>query len=112
MNLDEIENSVLIQEIERRFKQRDQTIFELKVVMDKLENMNKKLLEAEENRSKFISIIRNEFNNPLASMISLSKNRWWLCVSLNVTILADIFWHTSFITLFESFGAIKLGYIL
>ena len=73
MNLDEIENSVLIQEIERRFKQRDQTIFELKVVMDKLENMNKKLLEAEENRSKFISIIRNEFNNPLASMISLSK---------------------------------------
>lgn len=73
MNLDEIENSVLLKEIERRFEQRDHTIYELKVVMEKLEMMNSKLLDAEKNRSKFISIIRNEFNNPLASMISLSK---------------------------------------
>lgn len=73
MNLDEVENSVLLKEIEKRFAQRDQTIYELQVVMRKLEDMNKKLLDSEEHRSKFISIIRNEFNNPLASMISLSK---------------------------------------
>jgi signal transduction histidine kinase len=73
MNLDKIENSVLIKEIEKRFEQRDTTISELTVVMKKVEDMNKKLLYAEENRSKFISIIRNEFNNPLASMLTLSK---------------------------------------
>ena len=73
MDLNEIENSVLLKEIERRFAQRDNTINELKVVMGKMEDINKKLLYAEENRSKFISIIRNEFNNPLSSMITLSK---------------------------------------
>ncbi|MGM0519903.1 MAG: sensor histidine kinase [Campylobacterota bacterium] len=73
MNLDKIENSVLIKEIEKRFEQRDHTIYELQVVMKKMEEMNKKLLNAEDNRSKFISIIRNEFNNPLASMLTLSK---------------------------------------
>jgi len=73
MKLDEIENSVLLKEIERRFAQRDNTIYELQVVMGKMEDINKKLLESESNRSKFISIIRNEFNNPLSSMINLSK---------------------------------------
>ena len=73
MKLDDIENKDLLAEIERRFSQRDNTIYELKVVMGKMEDINKKLLCAEENRSKFISIIRNEFNNPLSSMITLSK---------------------------------------
>jgi signal transduction histidine kinase len=73
MNLDEIENSVLLEEIGKRFAKNDTTIYELKVVMGKIEEMNEKLLHAEENRSKFISIIRNEFNNPLSSMLSLSK---------------------------------------
>ncbi|MCK5111295.1 MAG: HAMP domain-containing histidine kinase [Arcobacteraceae bacterium] len=73
MKLDDIDNKELLAEISRRFSQRDNTIYELKVVMGKMEDINKKLLYAEENRSKFISIIRNEFNNPLSSMITLSK---------------------------------------
>ena len=73
MDLQKVENIDLIKEIEKRFEERDHTIYELRVVMQKMEDMNKQLLEAEENRSKFISIIRNEFNNPLASMITLSK---------------------------------------
>ena len=73
MKLAEIENKDLLAEISRRFSQRDNTIYELKVVMTKMEDINKKLLDAEANRSKFISIIRNEFNNPLSSMINLSK---------------------------------------
>lgn len=73
MELEKIENSDLLKEIERRFSQRDNTIHELKIMMKKMEEINKRLLDAEENRSKFISIIRNEFNNPLATMLSLSK---------------------------------------
>jgi signal transduction histidine kinase len=42
--------------------------------MKTMEEMNKRLLKAEKNKSRFISIIKNEFNNPLASMLSLSNN--------------------------------------
>ena len=45
MKLRDIENSVLLEEIERRFSQRDNTIYELKVVMGKMEDINKKLLD-------------------------------------------------------------------
>lgn len=74
MNLEKISNNDLLQEISNRFIQRDATISEGKVMMKKLEEINKKLSKAEENRSKFMSIIKNEFNNPLATMMSLSKS--------------------------------------
>lgn len=74
MNLEKISNNDLLQEISNRFIQRDATISESKVMMKKLEEINKKLSKAEENRSKFMSIIKNEFNNPLATMMSLSKS--------------------------------------
>ena len=61
MKLDDIDNKELLAEISRRFSQRDNTIYELKVVMGKMEDINKRLLDAEANRSKFISIIRNLF---------------------------------------------------
>lgn len=63
----------LVEEIGRRFFERETTIAEMNVMMEQMERMNKKLLVAEENKSKFMSIIKNEFNNPLGSMISLSK---------------------------------------
>ena len=74
MNLEKISNHDLLQEISNRFIQRDATIAESKTMMKKLEEINKKLTKAEENRSKFMSIIKNEFNNPLATMMSLSKS--------------------------------------
>lgn len=74
MNLEKISNDDLLKEIASRFVQRDATISESKVMMKKLEEINKKLSKAEENRSKFMSIIKNEFNNPLATMMSLSKS--------------------------------------
>jgi signal transduction histidine kinase len=74
MSLHEISNEKLLQEIKNRFTQRDLIINDSKTMLKNLEEVNKKLTKSEENRSKFMSIIKNEFNNPLFSMISLSKS--------------------------------------
>lgn len=73
-NLENINSSELIQEIQRRFFERETTIKDMNLMMKKMEDINKKLLKAEENKSKFMSIIKNEFNNPLSSMLSLSTS--------------------------------------
>ncbi|MDD2698415.1 MAG: sensor histidine kinase [Arcobacteraceae bacterium] len=73
-NLENISSSLLIEEIQRRFLEREATIKDMNTMMKKMEEINKKLLKAEENKSKFMSIIKNEFNNPLASMLSLSNS--------------------------------------
>lgn len=73
-NLESIDSNILIQEIQRRFLERESTIKDMNIMMKKMEEINKKLLKAEENKSKFMSIIKNEFNNPLSSMLSLSTS--------------------------------------
>lgn len=73
-NLENIDSNELIQEIQRRFLERETTIKDMNLMMKKMEEINKKLLKAEENKSKFMSIIKNEFNNPLSSMLSLSTS--------------------------------------
>jgi signal transduction histidine kinase len=73
-NLNELKSSELIEEISRRFKEREETINEIDNTMKDMEELNKQLLKSEENKSKFMSIIKNEFNNPLFSMISLTKS--------------------------------------
>ncbi len=73
-NLENISSNLLIEEIQRRFLEREATIKDMNLMMKKMEDINKKLLKAEENKSKFMSIIKNEFNNPLASMLSLSNS--------------------------------------
>ncbi len=74
MNLSEITSKDLIDEINNRFLERENTVDEMKSLMKDLESMNTRLLKAEENRSKFMSIIKNEFNNPMATMITMSRN--------------------------------------
>jgi signal transduction histidine kinase len=39
-----------------------------------IEELNKKLLSAEENKSRFLSLIHNEFNNPLMTVTMLMKD--------------------------------------
>lgn len=74
MDLTHLQDSELLMEIEKRFQERDLVIADSQKMLKKLEDINKRLTKSEENRSKFMSIIKNEFNNPLFSMISLSKS--------------------------------------
>ncbi len=64
----------LIQELNKRLKQKQVAIKEAEKLNDQLKNVNQKLEEAEALKSHFISNIRNQIINPFASILGLSKN--------------------------------------
>lgn len=63
----------LIEELRNRFDKTKRALFDLTVVSAKLEEVNKKLSESERMKSNFLSNIRNEINNPLASILGLAS---------------------------------------
>lgn len=63
-----------IQELQRRFAEHTAALEEQHKLMKKLQAVNKKLEDSEALKSNFISNIRNEINNPFASILGLSKN--------------------------------------
>ena len=101
MNIEEISSKQLIAEIGRRFIEREATIVEMNNMMKTMEEMNKRLLKAEENKSRFMSIIKNEFNNPLASMLSLSKSLLKSSDDEKVTFIANTIQEESLLLNFQ-----------
>jgi signal transduction histidine kinase len=63
----------LIEELKKRFEENEMALNDLQVMTKKLEKLNKRLQESEAMKSNFLSNIRNEINNPLASIMGLSK---------------------------------------
>ncbi len=63
----------LLDELKRRFDEKQKALFDLGKATGKLEAVNKKLHESEALKSSFLSNIRNEMNDPLASILGLSK---------------------------------------
>ncbi len=70
--MDNITDERIIEELKRRFDEKNDALKALKIVNDKLEKLNISLLESEKVKSQFLSNIRNEINNPLTSIIGLS----------------------------------------
>jgi len=88
MHINEVTNEMLLEELQRRFTQRDAFIEDSKLMMQELQEMNAKLVKSEENKSLFMSRVKNEFNNPLASIISLSDSLLKLSVDEKVKHIA------------------------
>jgi signal transduction histidine kinase len=63
----------LIEELKKRFEENEMALNDLQIMTKKLEKLNKRLQESEAMKSNFLSNIRNEINNPLASIMGLSK---------------------------------------
>lgn len=63
----------IIEEVKKRFVQKERSLQELEKLTSELLKRNEELRKAESSRAKFISLIRNEFNNPMSVMLSLSK---------------------------------------
>ncbi|KJU86966.1 GAF sensor hybrid histidine kinase [Candidatus Magnetobacterium bavaricum] len=63
----------LVEELKKRFQEQDKALYDLRIMTKKLESMNKKLQESESSKSNFLSNIKNEINNPLASILGLSE---------------------------------------
>ncbi len=63
----------LIDELKARIDLNHRALEDLQTMARKLEVMNQKLKESESLKSHFLSNIRNEINNPLTSIIGLSR---------------------------------------
>lgn len=70
--MENITDERIIEELKKRFGEKNDALDALKIVNDKLEKLNVSLLESEKVKSQFLSNIRNEINNPLTSIIGLS----------------------------------------
>lgn len=66
-------DSELIDELKKRFDENEKVLNSLKVVNNKLVDVNRKLQESEALKSNFLSNIRNEINNPLTSILFMAK---------------------------------------
>lgn len=73
MNIGNISDMDLLHEIGRRFEEKSSSITEMEFMTRKLLEMNEKSKNAEEVKSQFISLIKNEFNNPLSSLLNFSN---------------------------------------
>lgn len=69
-----ISDKELLRELEIRFENNKKLLQEQVELMSELKSVNEKLIASEGLKSNFLSNIRNEINNPLASILEMSKN--------------------------------------
>jgi signal transduction histidine kinase len=72
--MNEIENLTdkeLLNEIDRRFSEKSASLNELEFLNKKLVDLNKRLVEMDSVKSRFLSLVKNEFNNPISSVLNL-----------------------------------------
>ena len=72
-NFDDVSDAVLLEEVKRRFDQKNSTLEEMTFLTKKLYVLNEKLKEHDSIKGEFLSLIKNVFNNPLSSLLNLSS---------------------------------------
>jgi len=72
-NFDDVSDAVLLEEVKRRFDQKNSTLEEMAFLTKKLYVLNEKLKEHDSIKGEFLSLIKNVFNNPLSSLLNLSS---------------------------------------
>jgi signal transduction histidine kinase len=70
----QISDHELIEELKLRFETNEKIYQEQLQLFTQLKAVNEKLVASEELKSNFLSNIRNEINNPVASILGLAKN--------------------------------------
>lgn len=70
----ELTDRELLEELQRRFDKNREMLEAERELIKQLNEVNQKLVESEKVKTNFLSNIRNEINNPLASILELSKN--------------------------------------
>ena len=63
-----------LKEVARRFEEKNASIVEMEFMTKKLLELNEKTKHAEAIKSQFLSLIKNEFNNPISSLLNLSHS--------------------------------------
>lgn len=70
----DMSNSELMKELERRLFLHEKIIQEQEIMLAQMKDLNRKLELSEALKSHFISNIKNEINNPLASILAMTQN--------------------------------------
>jgi len=73
MDISNAKDNELLKEIERRFDEKASSIEEMEFLTKKLLDMNEKSKDAQEVKSQFLSLVKNEFNNPMSSLLNISN---------------------------------------
>lgn len=73
MNVEEMSDEVLVEELKRSLDEKRKVLHDLRVMNRKIETLNAKLADSEALKGNFLSNIRNEINNPLTSILGLSR---------------------------------------
>ena len=73
MDIAKVNDTQLLKEIDRRFKEKASSIEEMEFLTKKLLEMNEKSKNIQEVKSQFLSLVKNEFNNPLSSLLNISN---------------------------------------
>ena len=68
-----ISDQELLDELNKRFIENKKALKDIQVMSQKLTDLNLQLITSEKMKSNFLSNIRNEFNNPLASIQGISE---------------------------------------
>src|SRR5580765_5241766 len=73
-NMKNVSDQELLNELKNRFDRNQQVMREQHELLSQLEKINARLVQSERVQSAFLSNIRNEINNPLTSIIGLSRD--------------------------------------
>ncbi|PHQ65746.1 MAG: histidine kinase [Sulfurimonas sp.] len=71
MDISTITDEKLLDEIGRRFQEKKSSIEEMEEMTKKLLVLNEKNKKSQEIKSKFLSLVKNEFNNPMSSLLNI-----------------------------------------
>jgi signal transduction histidine kinase len=70
----QLSDEALLDEVRRRMSLSEKTIQEQQDMLQEMQRLNARLEQSEALKSHFISNIKNEINNPLASILALTQN--------------------------------------
>lgn len=73
MDITQASDGEILFEIGRRFEEKSASIAEMEFMTKKLLEMNEQTKRAEAIKGEFLSIIKNEFNNPLSTLLNFSN---------------------------------------
>ncbi len=71
--MEKIDDEMLLDELKKRLEENRIAVADLRTMTQNLETVNEKLRQSESLKTDFLSNIRNEINNPLASIMGLTK---------------------------------------
>lgn len=73
MDISNIQDKELLREIGRRFDEKSSSISEMEFLTKKLLDLNEKHKKDQAVKSQFLSLIKNEFNNPMSSLLNVAN---------------------------------------